>query len=262
MLPQSLVRSSPELAQGGSYPPWWRDPSVLSVAGILLVSAGLRLWEIDRTSLWYDEVVTMRVARSGSVPELLATLNQIDGTRAPLHPLLLQNWLRLFGPSGFAGRSASALCGVLTVGLVFLLGRQTFDATTGRWAAWLAAVCPPLVYYSQEARMYAWLVMLTCLSWLVFFSFRNIGVTGSVRCLLAALVVTRLQSSAGPLHGGGTRPVVSVRTASFDIKAKMVVTHPDRRDSDHRPLASKVSGSRHRLSDASLFDSLPSGRAP
>ena len=120
------------------------------LAGILLVATGLRLWTIDRTSLWYDELVTMRVARAGSVPELVALLNRIDGTRAPLHPLFLQTWLRAFGPSAFAGRSASALCGILTVGLVYLLGRQAFDATTGRWAAWLTAVCPPLVYYSQE----------------------------------------------------------------------------------------------------------------
>jgi mannosyltransferase len=166
----------PELAEpgrGGPHSPWWRDATIVYLAIILFVAAGLRLWEIDRTSLWYDEVVTMRVARAGSVQELLALLNRIDGTRAPLHPLLLQTWLRVFGPSAFAGRSASALCGILTVGLVYLLGRQAFDATTGRWAAWLTAVCPPLVYYSQEARMYAWLVLLTCLSWLVIFSFRR-----------------------------------------------------------------------------------------
>ena len=182
---------SPEPAGAGSRPPWWRDAAALSIAGILLVAAGLRFWAIDRTSLWYDEVVTMRVARAESVPELLAILNRIDGTRAPLHPLFLQNWLRVFGPSAFAGRSASALCGILTVGVVYLLGRQAFDATTARWAAWLAAICPPLVYYSQEARMYAWLVLLTCLSWLMVFSFRKSATSGQCATywlLLSSLV--------------------------------------------------------------------------
>ena len=179
-----------EPGQGGPHLPWWQDAGVLYLAGILLVATGLRFWAIDRTSLWYDEVVTMRVARAGSVPELLALLNRIDGTRAPLHPLFLQTWLRAFGPSAFAGRSASALCGILTVGLVYLLGRQAFDATTGRWAAWLAAVCPPLVYYSQEARMYAWLVLFTCLSWLVVFSFRRSATTA--QCALYWLLLTSL----------------------------------------------------------------------
>ena len=81
--------------------------------------------------------------------------------------------------------------GLLTVLLVWLLGLRLFDDRAGRWAAWLAAVCPPLVYYSREARMYAWLVLLTCLSWLVFLSFRH---TAGLRLkvvyglLLAALV--------------------------------------------------------------------------
>jgi mannosyltransferase len=190
MLAPELGPASPEHADGGFHPPWWRDAGVLSVAGILLVAVGLRLWNIDRTSLWYDEVVTMRVARTGNVLELLARLNEIEGTRAPLHPLLLRSWLRVFGPSGFAGRSASALCGVITVGLVYLLGRQAFDATTGRWAAWLAAVCPPLVYYSQEARMYAWLVMVTCLSWLVFLSFRTSATVA--QCVAYCLLLSSL----------------------------------------------------------------------
>ncbi|HKM52596.1 MAG TPA: glycosyltransferase family 39 protein, partial [Isosphaeraceae bacterium] len=122
---------------------------------------------------------------------LVNLLGQIDGTRAPLHPLLLQGWLRLFGSSELAGRSFSALCGILTVLVAFMLGRRFFDDATGRWAAWFAAVCPPLVYYSQEARMYAWLVLVTCLSWLVFGEFRRWagGITRLLYgTLLAALV--------------------------------------------------------------------------
>src|SRR5262249_5735835 len=67
--------------------------------------------------------------------------------------------------------SFSVLCGILTVVIVYVLGLRLFDEQTGRWAAWFTAACPPLVYYSQEARMYAWLVLLTCLSWLVFARF-------------------------------------------------------------------------------------------
>ena len=118
-----------------------------------------RFWGLDGTSLWYDEVVTMQVARTAGPAALVERLDQIDGTRAPLHPLVLQVWLRVFGSSDLAGRSFSALCGLGTVAVIYVLGVRAFDETTGRWAAWLAAVCPPLVYYSQEARMYAWLVL-------------------------------------------------------------------------------------------------------
>jgi mannosyltransferase len=152
--------------------PRWVSLQALHLGIILLVAAGLRFWHLDSTSLWYDEVVTMRVARTVSPAALVKLLDQIDGTRAPLHPLVLQLWLRVFGPSDRAGRSFSAVCGLGTVVAIYLLGSLAFDERTGRWAAWLAAVCPPLVYYSQEARMYAWLVLLSCLSWLVLLSFR------------------------------------------------------------------------------------------
>ena len=81
--------------------------------------------------------------------------------------------------------------------IVYRIGREPFDDRTALWAAWLAAVCPPLVYYSQEARMYAWLVLLTALSWLVLLSFRRAGGTAvdasSTRLLLT---VPGLQPSA------------------------------------------------------------------
>jgi 4-amino-4-deoxy-L-arabinose transferase-like glycosyltransferase len=145
----------------------------LALIVILLAAAGLRLRGLGATSLWYDEVITMRVARASGHADLIARLDQLDGTRAPLHPLVLRLWLRIFGPSDLAGRSFSVLCGLLTIGVIYALGRAAFDERTALWAAWLAALCPPLVYYSQEARMYAWLVLLTCLSWFVFLSFRS-----------------------------------------------------------------------------------------
>src|SRR5258708_1698340 len=157
----------------GHDPPWSWGARALPLAAILMIATGLRLWGLDGTSLWYDEVITMRVARADGPASLVQRLDQLHGTRAPLHPLVLHAWLRVFGPSDLAGRSFSALCGIVTVVVIHGLGRRAFDEQSGRWAAWLAAVCPPLVYYSREARMYAWLVLLTCLSWLVFISFRR-----------------------------------------------------------------------------------------
>jgi mannosyltransferase len=133
---------------------------------ILVFAAVLRAWGLGRLSFWYDEVVTVRLARSGGPATLLRLLNQIDATRAPLHPLLLQGWVGLFGPSEASARLFSAACGVATVALVGRLGRRMFsDDATGLWAAALAAVSPWLVYYSREARMYAWLVLVTCAAW-------------------------------------------------------------------------------------------------
>ena len=142
----------------------------ISLAVVLLIASVLRLYHLGQSSLWYDEVVTMRLAQTESPHSLLRLLDQIDATRAPLHPLLLQGWLRLFGPSEYSGRAFSSLCGIITIGLVYWIGLRAIDASTGLWAAWLCALSPLLVYYSREARMYMWLVLVTCLAWGLLFS--------------------------------------------------------------------------------------------
>jgi hypothetical protein len=135
------------------------------LVAILLVAAGARLYQLGQTSLWYDEVVTMRLARTDSPGAMLKLLSEIDATRAPLHPLLLQGWVAIFGPSDVSGRAFSCLCGVLTVALVYWVGLRTFDSATALWASWLCALSPLMVYYSRETRMYALLVLITCLAW-------------------------------------------------------------------------------------------------
>jgi mannosyltransferase len=150
--------------------PDYRRQAILLIA-IVVIASVMRLYHLDESSLWYDEVVTMKLARTASPAELCRLLRQIDATRAPLHPLLLQSWVALLGHSDASGRAFSVLCGIITIGLVYWIGLLAFDMTTGLWASWLCAISPLLVYYSREARMYMWLVLVTCLAWGVLFSF-------------------------------------------------------------------------------------------
>jgi uncharacterized membrane protein len=150
------------------------DPLAACACGAILVVATMtRLFQLGRLSFWYDEVVTMRLARSGSLGALFRLLFQIDATRAPLHPLFLHAWIRVFGASEAQARSLSVLFGIVTVLLIFEIGRVTFDFSTGVWAAWLAALSPILIVYSREARMYAWLVLVTCLCWRLLLALRS-----------------------------------------------------------------------------------------
>jgi hypothetical protein len=124
-------------------------------------------------SLWYDEVVSMRLAGQEGPAALIRLLFQIEATRAPLYFLMLQGWLRTFGTSDASGRLFSAVCGILTVVVVHRIGRRLYDARTALWGAWLCALSPLLIRYSQEVKMYAWLVLLTCLSWDLLLSLRT-----------------------------------------------------------------------------------------
>ena len=106
-------------------------------------------------------------------------------------PPVAEGWVGIFGTSEAAARASSVLCGVLTVLLVFDIGRVAFDVRTGLWAAWLAALCPSLIVYAREARMYAWLVLVTCLCWRLLLALRRSYTTGKAAAYvlgLAALV--------------------------------------------------------------------------
>ena len=171
-LPQSLAAEARRAGDRiGSRSPAF---GVWACAAIALVAAALRLYQLGRLSFWYDEVVTMRLARSPSPRALFERLFEIDATRAPLHPLLLELWLRLFGTSEFAARSFSVLCGVATIVLIYSdRPRRLRHNRPDSGAAWLAAFSPILIVYSREARMYAWLVLVTCLCWRLLLALRD-----------------------------------------------------------------------------------------
>lgn len=164
----------------------WRVERFL--AAILAVAAGLRGYQLGRASFWYDEVVTMRLARAGSPAALIDLLFRIDATRAPLHPLLLEGWIGFFGASEAAARASSVLCGLATVWLVFEIGRSAFDTPTGLWAAWLAALSPVLIVYSREARMYGWLVLVTAFCWWILLESRRSFTTARAGAYTIGLV--------------------------------------------------------------------------
>jgi 4-amino-4-deoxy-L-arabinose transferase-like glycosyltransferase len=85
----------------------------------------------------------------------------VDAVHPPLYYLLLRPWLALAGDGEFALRFPSALAGVLTVALSLQVGRDWLGERAGVWAAFLLALNPYHVWYSQEARMYALLGLLS-----------------------------------------------------------------------------------------------------
>jgi mannosyltransferase len=136
----------------------------ISIAIILLLATGLRFYNLAGQSLWADEGNSVALARM-SLREI-AQRTAFD-IHPPFYYWLLNGWLSLFGSSETALRSLSALLGVAIVFLVWRVGQRLFNSYVGAIAAFLAAISPLLVYYSQEARMYMLLSFLGCLTvWL------------------------------------------------------------------------------------------------
>ena len=123
---------------------------------ILLLAFAVRVYRLDAQSIWYDEGLSIQLA---SLPPDQTIALSATTDHPPLHALLLGGWLRLAGDSDFAVRFLSLFCGVLAVALTYAWGRQ-IDKRAGFIAAFLIALAPFAVYYSQETRGYALLTAL------------------------------------------------------------------------------------------------------
>lgn len=136
------------------------------VAALVVLAAVLRFAGLGEQRFWPDEAVTAALVRM-PFADMLATLVDSEST-PPLYYALAWGWTQLFGSAEAGLRSLSALAGVATVPAVYAAGSALVSRRAGLVAAGLAAVAPPLVWYAQEARAYALLVLLSALS-LAFF---------------------------------------------------------------------------------------------
>jgi mannosyltransferase len=137
------------------------------VAGLTVLAAALRFATLGVQSYHHDEIVTAsRILRDGFWHAMDAV--GFSESAPPLYYALAWLWTQVTGTGEVGLRSVSALAGVATVPVAFLLGAQLSGRRAGILAAALVAVNPMLVWYSQEARGYALFVLLTALSLLYF----------------------------------------------------------------------------------------------
>ncbi len=116
----------------------------------------------------HDEVVTASRVLRGDFAHAMEAVG-FSESAPPLYYALAWLWTQLTGTGEVGLRSLSALAGVATVPVAYLLGAELRGRRAGLTAAALVAVNPMLLWYSQEARGYALLVLLTALAALYFF---------------------------------------------------------------------------------------------
>ena len=140
--------------------------TVTAVVLLLVLATGLRLFHLRERVVWFDESVTMLIAKADSADAAFVAAR--DEGHAPLFNLLMHFWTRV-APGEEGARWLSVLLGVAAVATVFAIGNALAGRTTGLLAALFLALCPLHVWYSQEIRMYALQTLLVCLSFLFMF---------------------------------------------------------------------------------------------
>ncbi len=135
------------------------------VAVVTIAALALRLFGLGRQGLWFDEAYSIFVAKlpfAFSFDVLIA-----DGVHPPLYYLIQRIALPL-GEGEAAVRLPAMLFGLIAIPLMFMLGNVLAGERTGLIAAALTALSPFHIWYSQEARMYSALMMLSILCMLAY----------------------------------------------------------------------------------------------
>lgn len=138
----------------------------LIVSGITAFAGALRFARLGSQSYWFDEASTVELVRR-SLTDMLAAIPGGEST-PPLYYVLAWTWAKFFGTGEASLRSLSAVLGTAVIPTSYAAAKELVSARTGLIAAGLAATSPYLVWYSQEARAYELLVLLSALSLLFF----------------------------------------------------------------------------------------------
>ncbi len=124
---------------------------------LLLFAFGLRLFQLDGQSIWWDEGISLHLATS-SLREIVN--DRLNNIHPPLYFFFLKSWLSLVGVNAFSARYLSVLAGWLQVTAVLAVARRWFSWRTAAAAGMLATFSTVSVVYSQEIRVYAMLALI------------------------------------------------------------------------------------------------------
>jgi mannosyltransferase len=151
------------------------SPHLATLAGIVVLGAALRFSTLGLQSYRYDEAVTVGRVLQPSFFDTFSAVPHSEST-PPLYYLVAWVWSRPFGTGEVWMRSLSALAGTASI-LVVYLGAVALPLPrrAGLIAAAVVAVSPVLIWFSQDARAYALLFLLTALSFLFFARARRSG---------------------------------------------------------------------------------------
>jgi 4-amino-4-deoxy-L-arabinose transferase-like glycosyltransferase len=154
-------------------PPGWASENVAAEAPVsarflllvTLLGAVLRVFELTGQSLWVDELLTWQMIRPGIGATYLEQL--LDTIQGPLFAAVTWPLIRL-QDSPLMLRLPAAVAGVATIPLFGIFVSRLIGGRTARLAILLLAVNPFHVWYSQEGRGYAFLMLFSVLMALAY----------------------------------------------------------------------------------------------
>ncbi len=131
---------------------------------LLVIGSFFRFYNLGHIFLWGDDPLhQVRIAYQ-SLGFVLAHNNQTALST------LLAHFLLPFGKIELMARLGSAICGVLSIVVIYLVGKTMFSRQEGLMAAVFVTFSPFLIHFSQYSRAYALFTLLSL--FLLYFFYR------------------------------------------------------------------------------------------
>lgn len=159
--------SEPVATRGISTGLEWTRTDLYVILALFAVSVVVRIPGLNQ-GLWYDEIQTLVDYVRLPAGEILTRYDSANNHI--LFSILAHSAIQLFGESAWALRLPAALLGALSIPIVYVFGRQIAPRTEAFLAAAFLSVSYHHVWFSQNARGYAGLLVGTVLASSVFLS--------------------------------------------------------------------------------------------
>lgn len=153
---------------------------------VVLLALGLRLAGITFDSFWLDEGYQTMVDAIGQplpdftqvpdkpylfkfgepqpVRQVLEQFRSVDPLCPPLHAVLLNRWMTVFGQSDLAIRSLSVVFSLCALTAIYWFVYGIFGPRVAFFTGLIQALSPFDIFYAQEARMYSLLIFCASMS--------------------------------------------------------------------------------------------------
>lgn len=135
----------------------------LRIATILLIGIALRVFGLTIHSLWFDELCTVDISSTGSLRDIFLRFFTSEGGSEryqPLNIVLMWGWRQLIPTTDISLRLFPAILSIASLPLMYRLAGKCVGKSGAVWSLAFYACSSYGVYYAQEVRPYALLILL------------------------------------------------------------------------------------------------------
>ena len=158
---------------------------------VVLFGTTLRFWNLGQWSFWIDEVFTVRDAQNLSLESWRVIPN-------PIPYLAVKLSILMAGNSEWGGRLIPSIVGIISIPVVFGLGRELFNWRVGILGSVFMACSSWHLFWSQNARYPVFTVLFALLTaWCFYTSLERDSIGLMIGALVACLCLILSHTLAG-----------------------------------------------------------------